>query len=149
MLVSLRDAPFEPYAELERFQSQATCTALGFGATVSFVGTMRDFNAGSTVTGMTLEYYPGMTEKSLLGIIEAELAKWQSMDCLLIHRVGVISPGEPIVLVSVWSAHRGPAFDACRSIMEELKTRAPFWKRETLPTGEQRWVEKNTDGYVE
>ncbi|WP_045224977.1 molybdenum cofactor biosynthesis protein MoaE [Methyloterricola oryzae] len=148
MLVSLRAAPFDAYHELERYQSGRLPGNFQFGATASFVGTMRDFNDGTAVANMTLEYYPGMTEKCLERIVESELAKWPDMDCLLVHRVGDISPGESIVLVAVWSSHRGPAFDACRKIMEELKARAPFWKRETLPTGEQRWVEKNTDGYV-
>lgn len=148
MLVSLRDAPFDPYAELQDYQSQFCGRQGAFGATVSFVGTMRDFNDGDSIDGMTLEHYPGMTEKSLTRINEEALARWNCHDILLIHRVGEILPGEPIVLVAVWSSHRGQAFDACRYIMEELKARAPFWKKEILSTGERRWVEKNTDGYA-
>lgn len=149
MQISLRNVPFDPYAELEAYQSSKQDKDFWFGATASFVGTMRDFNDGHRVEKMTLDYYPGMTEKSLALIVEGAIGKWCCLDCLVIHRVGEIATGDPIVLVAVWSAHRGPAFDACRQIMEELKARAPFWKKETLANGEQRWVEKNTDGYVD
>ena len=108
---------------------------------------MRDFNDGDQIEKMTLEYYPGMTEKCLARICDDALARWDCQDSLLIHRVGEINPGDSIVLVAVWSAHRGQAFDSCRYIMEELKARAPFWKLETLSTGGHRWVQKNTHGY--
>jgi molybdopterin synthase catalytic subunit len=95
---------------------------------------------------MTLEHYPGMTEKELERIIGEAHERWQLLDELVIHRVGELLPNEPIVLVAVWSAHRKDAFEACRHIMEALKSRAPFWKKERLDQG-VRWVDKNTDGY--
>ena len=107
---------------------------------------MRDFNEGDEVTGMELEYYPGMTEKHLEKICNEARSKWTVLDILLLHRVGKINIGEPIVLVTVWTSHRGDAFDACRFIMEDLKSKAPFWKKETLVDG-QRWVDCNTSGY--
>ena len=112
-----------------------------------FTGTMREFNQGDDVQGMTLEYYPGMTEKQLELIIADAKHKWLLDEALIIHRVGNISPGETIVLTACWSAHRANAFEACRFLMEELKTRAPFWKKETLIDQSTRWVEKNTPGY--
>jgi molybdopterin synthase catalytic subunit len=145
-MIELRNAPFDPYAELVRYQSEVLGRAGQFGATCSFVGTMRDFNEGDTVRAMTLEHYPGMTEKHLERIVAEADRRWDFLDALVIHRVGDILPNQPIVLVAVWSSHRGAAFDACRYIMEELKHRAPFWKKETLEQG-QRWVEENTEGY--
>lgn len=111
-----------------------------FGATAVFVGTMRDFNQGDTVERLFLQYYPGMTERELEKIVSEARSQWDLLDALVVHRVGEIYPGEPIVLVAAWSAHRGPAFDACRYLMEALKSRAPFWKKETLP-GKERWVD--------
>jgi molybdopterin synthase catalytic subunit len=145
-MIELRDVPFDPYAELTRYQAEILDRAGKFGATCSFVGTMRDFNEGDTVRAMTLEHYPGMTEKHLARIVEEAGRRWDFLDVLVIHRIGEIVPDQPIVLVAVWSSHRGAAFDACRYIMEELKHRAPFWKKETLEQGE-RWVEGNTEGY--
>nr|WP_231940954.1 molybdenum cofactor biosynthesis protein MoaE [Acidihalobacter aeolianus] len=116
------------------------------GATAVFVGSMRDFNVGDDVSEMFLEHYPGMTEREL-GLIVAEAeARWPLLDCLVVHRVGRLLPGEPIVLTAAWSAHRAAAFEACRHLMEALKHRAPFWKRETLADGSSRWVEQNTPG---
>ncbi len=141
MLVKLVNHPFDPWAELRAYQERL---ARGrYGATASFVGTMRDFNQGEPVAAMFLEHYPGMTERELERIIAEAGSHQDLMDALVVHRVGEIQPGDPIVLVAVWSAHRGPAFDACRFIMEALKTRAPFWKQERLAGG-VRWVEKNT-----
>jgi len=108
---------------------------------------MRDFNEGDDVTGMTLEHYPGMTEAQLQMIIDEACEQWILDDVLIVHRVGPLLPGDPIVLVACWSAHRAAAFDACRHLMEALKSRAPFWKKETLKDQSDRWVEKNTDGY--
>jgi len=106
-----------------------------FGATASFIGSMRNVNEGDDVTGMMLEHYPGMTEKELAAIIDDARSQWPIDDALIVHRVGDIQPGEPIVLTVVWSAHRAAAFDACRFLMEALKSRAPFWKKETLKDG--------------
>ena len=112
----------------------------GVGAIASFVGTVRDVNDAATITGMTLEHYPGMTEAALDEIIATARQRFDIRDALVIHRVGTLEPGDQIVLVVVTSAHRGTAFDACEFIIDWLKTRAPFWKKERLPDGE-RWVE--------
>jgi molybdopterin synthase catalytic subunit len=110
------------------------------GAVVSFLGTVRDMNDGSAVKGMTLEHYPGMTEKALQEIIDQAQARWDVYQTLVIHRVGLMQPEEQIVLVAVTSAHRGEAFAACEFIMDYLKTAAPFWKKEDTPDG-SRWVD--------
>ena len=110
------------------------------GAVASFVGLVRDANDGRAIRGMTLEHYPGMTEKALADICAQAGARWNLIDTLVIHRVGALAPGDRIVLVGVSSAHRGEAFAACQFIMDFLKTRAPFWKREETPEG-ARWVE--------
>lgn len=145
MAIQLRPDAFDPYAELLAYQAGFQDHAGKYGATCAFVGTMRDFNEGDTVRAMTLEYYPGMTERQLELIVAEAARRWDFLDVLVIHRVGDILPDQPIVLVAVWSAHRGAAFEACRYLMEELKHRAPFWKKETLVEGE-RWVERNTAG---
>ena len=95
---------------------------------------------------MTLEHYDGMTQKQLAKIIATAKEKWAILDELIIHRIGDILPNEPIVVISVWAMHRAEAFEACRYIMEELKSHAPFWKREILTSNESRWVLKNTSG---
>jgi molybdopterin synthase catalytic subunit len=110
------------------------------GAVASFVGLVRDANDGSSVSGMTLEHYPGMTDTALQGICAQAHARWDLIDTLVIHRVGSLKPGDRIVLVGVAGAHRGDAFAACEFIMDYLKTRAPFWKREDTAAG-PRWVE--------
>ena len=110
------------------------------GAVVSFLGTVRDMNDGSQVKGMTLEHYPGMTEKALQGILDQAKARWDIYQTLVIHRVGPLLPEDQIVLVAVTSAHRGEAFAACEFIMDYLKTAAPFWKKEDTPEG-ARWVD--------
>lgn len=110
------------------------------GAVASFIGTMRDVNDGAPVTAMTLEHYPGMTEKALASIVDEACGRFAVIDALVIHRVGAMRPADQIVLVAVTSAHRGDAFDACRFIMDILKTRAPFWKKEDTPAG-SRWVD--------
>jgi len=110
------------------------------GAVAAFIGTVRDVNADAAVTGMTLEHYPGMTEKALAAIVDDAKARWDIADALVIHRVGALMPADQIVLVAVTSAHRGEAFAACEFIIDYLKTRAPFWKKEDTPTG-ARWVE--------
>lgn len=143
MTIKIYDSVFDPYAELRRYQDQRADGHGKFGATVSFVGTMRDFSDGEPVQAMTLEYYPGMTEKHLERIVAEAGKRWDIIDALIIHRVGALQPNEPIVLVVVWAAHRAPAFEAGRYLIEELKTRAPFWKKETRPQS-VRWVEHNT-----
>jgi molybdopterin synthase catalytic subunit len=110
------------------------------GAVATFVGTVRDRNDGSEVAAMTLEHYPGMTEKSLEEIIEKTKARWDIFDVLIIHRVGPLNIEDQIVLTAVTSAHRGEAFAACEYVMDYLKTLAPFWKKEDTPEG-ARWVD--------
>jgi len=144
--IELRKNPFAPYAELEEYQRELNFQGK-YGAVASFVGTMRDFNEGDSVLGMTLDYYPGMTEKQIGKICDIAHQRWTLLESLVLHRVCEINIGEPIVLIAVWSAHRNDAFDACRFIMEDLKYKATFWKKERLEDGE-RWVEKNTDGYT-
>ena len=110
------------------------------GAVVIFLGTVRDLNEGSQVKEMTLEHYPGMTEKALEEIVSQAKARWDIYQALVIHRVGPLRPEDQIVLVAVTSAHRGEAFAACEFIMDYLKTAAPFWKKEETPEG-GRWVD--------
>jgi molybdopterin synthase catalytic subunit len=110
------------------------------GAVVTFLGTVRDMNDGSSVKGMTLEHYPGMTEKALQDILDQAKARWDIYQSLVIHRVGSLLPEDQIVMVAVTSAHRGEAFAACEFIMDYLKTAAPFWKKEDTPEG-GRWVD--------
>lgn len=145
MLIEILDQPFDPWRRLQTHQD-ARIVAGQYGATAVFVGTMRDFNEGDPVRGMRLEHYPGMTEKFLEQISASAAQRWDLLDTLIVHRVGELAPNDPIVLVAVWSAHRKDAFEASRWLMEELKSRAPFWKKETLAKGE-RWVEKNTEGF--
>src|SRR5256712_1718094 len=110
------------------------------GAVAAFVGLVRDVNDATAVSTLTLEHYPGMTEKALAGIVEEAKSRWSVYDVLVIHRVGELKPTDQIVLVVVTGAHRGEAFAACEFIMDYLKTRAPFWKKEETPQG-ARWVE--------
>lgn len=131
--------------QTEAFDFQAEIQALyqanpKVGAVASFLGLVRDVNEGQEVSAMTLEHYPGMTEKALADIVEQAGARWEVLDASVIHRVGPLRPTDPIVLVAVASGHRGDAFAACEFIMDFLKTRAPFWKKEATPAGE-KWVD--------
>jgi molybdopterin synthase catalytic subunit len=110
------------------------------GAVAAFIGQVRDFNDGASVSGMTLEHYPGMTEKALQEIVEEAGRRWDILDALVIHRIGELKPLDQIVLVIVSGTHRGEAFAACEYIMDYLKTEAPFWKKEITPEG-ARWVD--------
>lgn len=112
----------------------------GIGAVASFIGLVRDLNHSTAVTEMTLEHYPGMTEKALAEIVEEAKRRWEIIDALVIHRIGPLKPTDQIVLVAVSSAHRGDAFAACEYIMDYLKTRAPFWKKEQTESG-AHWVD--------
>jgi len=110
------------------------------GAVASFVGTVRDVNDAAAVTTLTLEHYPGMTEKALEAIVAEARQRFDILDALVVHRVGELKPTDQIVLVVVTGAHRDTAFDACRFLMDYLKTKAPFWKKEDTPDG-ARWVD--------
>ncbi|MFD2642151.1 molybdopterin synthase catalytic subunit MoaE [Pseudomonas japonica] len=136
MSVRVQTAPFDPGAETSAMHA----ANVGVGAVVAFVGYVRDFNDGLEVAGMFLEHYPGMTEKALGKIVVEAEQRWPLLKVEVLHRIGVLEPGEPIVFVGVASAHRQAAFDACNFIMDYLKTRAPFWKKEQTSKGE-RWVE--------
>jgi molybdopterin synthase catalytic subunit len=131
--------------QTEDFDAGAEIAALRrgnprIGAVASFVGVVRDANEDGKVQDMTLEHYPGMTERSIEEIVTQARGRWNIDDALVVHRVGTLKPLDQIVLVVVASAHRGDAFAACEFIMDYLKTRAPFWKKERTPEG-ARWVE--------
>lgn len=145
MDVKILDSPFDPLAILQCHQESLREHHGSFGATAVFIGTMRDLNEGDAVKRMELEHYPVMTQRHLEKISAEAAEKWDVLDTLIVHRVGALHPNDPIVLVAAWSAHRAEAFAACRYLIEELKSRAPFWKKEALEEGE-RWVEHNTPG---
>ncbi|NTV96430.1 MAG: molybdopterin synthase catalytic subunit MoaE [Thiobacillus sp.] len=144
MKIQVQTAPFDLAAEVAALYRGNPKV----GAVASFLGLVRDSHPNHTPAGregdgvntLTLEHYPGMTEKSLEQIARDALARWDLIDVTVIHRVGELRPTEPIVLVAVASSHRGEAFAACEFIMDYLKTRAPFWKKEVTAEGE-RWVE--------
>jgi molybdopterin synthase catalytic subunit len=141
-MIHIQTADFNLQDEYTALREQSN----GIGAICSFVGLMRDFNDGSRVQGMFLEHYPGMTEKSLQKIVDEAMQRWPLIGYRIIHRVGPLLPNDQIVLVLVASAHRQAAFAACEFMMDFLKTRAPFWKKELSATGE-KWVDaKTSDG---
>jgi molybdopterin synthase catalytic subunit len=134
-VVRIQEGEFDVNAELARLRADPRV-----GAVACFIGVVRDLNDGDSVASMTLEHYPGMTEKALEGIVAQARERWDLYEVLVVHRVGKLRPTDPIVLVIVTSAHRGAAFAACEFVMDYLKTEAPFWKKEATPTG-TRWVE--------
>jgi len=136
MTVRVQTEDFDVGAEIARLRADDKSV----GAIAAFIGTVRDISDNTTVSGLTLEHYPGMTEAALEAIVDEAKRRFDIRDALVVHRVGDLGPGDQIVLVVVTSAHRGMAFDACAFAMDILKTRAPFWKKERLPDGE-RWVE--------
>ncbi|QBF28402.1 molybdopterin synthase catalytic subunit MoaE [Pseudomonas tructae] len=136
MSVRVQSQAFDPGVEVNAMHA----ANVGVGAVVGFVGYVRDFNDGQDVAGMFLEHYPGMTEKALAKIVAEAEQRWPLLKVEVLHRIGSLEPGEPIVFVGVASAHRQAAFDACNFIMDYLKTRAPFWKKEQTGDG-PRWVE--------
>ena len=136
MGVRVQQSPFDPGVELNALHA----ANLGIGAVTGFVGYVRDFNDSRDVAGMFLEHAPGMTEKALQKIIDEAAGRWPLLRLEILHRIGRLEPGEPIVFVGAASAHREAAFDGCRFVMDYLKTRAPFWKKEDTPDG-PRWVE--------
>ena len=136
MAIRVQTAAFDPGVEVNALHA----ANVGIGAVVSFIGYVRDFNEGREIAGMFLEHYPGMTEKALGKITAEAEQRWPLLRLDVLHRVGALEPGEPIVFVGVASAHRQAAFDACAFVMDYLKTRAPFWKKETSGDG-PHWVE--------
>lgn len=134
--VRVQEADFDVGAETAALRADDA----RIGAVASFIGLVRDRNDGSGVSEMALEHYPGMTEKALENIVAEARGRWKLYGATVIHRVGVLKPTDQIVFVAVSSAHRGEAFAACEFIMDYLKTRAPFWKREVTPEG-ARWVD--------
>jgi molybdopterin synthase catalytic subunit len=139
MTVRLAGETFDPWREIVAHQEGNAALRGKFGATAVFVGTMRDFNQGAAVGAMVLEHYAPMTQREIERLCAQARTRWEILDVLVVHRVGALAPNDPIVLVAVWSAHRDAAFAACRYVIDELKTRAPFWKQEQTSAG-QRWV---------
>ena len=135
-MIRVQAQNFDIGAEIEQLRAGRT----DVGAIVAFAGTVRDLGGDAAIADMTLEHYPGMTEKALEALEAAARKRWLLHDCLVIHRFGTLKPGDNIVLVVTLSAHRQAAFEAAEFMMDELKTRAPFWKKETTSSG-QRWVE--------
>lgn len=144
-MIELRPNPFDPLLELGRYQSKLTDKCGAYGATAIFIGTMRDFNEGETVHRLELEHYPGMTEQVLETIVQEAKNHWAVVDVFVLHRVGEVTPSQTLVLIAVWAAHRLEAIEANQFILEALKHRAPFWKKETLDD-RSRWVCLNTAG---
>ncbi|XXG27466.1 MAG: molybdopterin synthase catalytic subunit MoaE [Ferrovum myxofaciens] len=139
MTLSVQTSDFDIGAEIQQLQGHCP----GAGALVSFLGTVRDMSEEAAITQLWIEHYPGMTEKSLEAILEEARSRWTLLGVRVIHRIGALAPGDSIVLVIVASAHRGPAFEACAFIMDYLKTRAMFWKKEQFPEKEV-WVDART-----
>jgi molybdopterin synthase catalytic subunit len=135
-MIRVQQEDFDPGAELERLRGRLQGRV---GAMVSFIGLVRDLNEGADITGMTLEHYPGMTEKALAAIAAEATARWKLNDAVIIHRVGPLAPNDRIVLVVATCAHRKEAFRACEFMIDILKTKAPFWKKEATPDGDH-WV---------
>ncbi|HSF47384.1 MAG TPA: molybdopterin synthase catalytic subunit MoaE [Burkholderiales bacterium] len=136
MTVRVQAEPFDVGREIERLHQDNP----KIGAIASFIGLVRDVNEGDPIRSLTLEHYPGMTETSLNEIVKQAKERWNLIDVVVIHRIGALQPTDQIVLVAVASAHRGEAFAACEFLIDYLKTRAPFWKKEETPAG-ARWVE--------
>jgi len=126
--------------DLDRLHREVHDEDPGVGAVVTFVGYVRDLNLGQQVDSLFLEHYPGMTERALQRIVDQANQRWPLQRVRVVHRVGLLQVAEPIVFVGVASAHRQATFEACAFLMDYLKTRAPFWKREQTPSGE-RWVD--------
>ena len=138
-VIRVQEQDFDVGAEIAALRL-GNPTVGAIGAIASFIGCVRDMNEGDSVGLMYLEHYPGMTERELEKIAAEARARWDVFDTLIIHRVGELKPLDQIVFVAVTSAHRGESFAACEFIMDFLKTKAPFWKREATPQGE-RWVD--------
>ena len=142
MAVRIQEQDFDVSSELATLRAGDTRV----GAVATFTGLVRDLNDAAQVSTLTLEHYPGMTEKALAQIVDDAKQRWDIYDALVIHRVGPLKPGDQIGFVAVTSAHRGESFAACQFIMDYLKTRAPFWKKEATADGTSSWVDaRETD----
>lgn len=134
--IAVQEAPFDAGDEIRRLREAST----GIGGIATFIGVVRDLNDSAEVSSLMLEHYPGMTEKQIEAIVEEAAGRWEVIAATVIHRVGLLHPADEIVFVGVGSPHRGDAFDASRFIIDYLKTRATFWKKEQTPGG-ARWLE--------
>jgi molybdopterin synthase catalytic subunit len=140
MAVRVQEADFDVGAEMAALSEGRS----DVGGIASFVGLVRDIAGGATVTAMTLEHYPGMTERQLEEIEAEARSRWPLLEVRIVHRIGRLEPGDRIMFCGAASAHRGAALEACAFLMDWLKTKAPFWKREETPAGE-RWVEARAE----
>ena len=144
MKIKILDEKFDPWQAIVEYKRNQLQNDLKIGASSVFLGTMRDFNDDEEVESMELEHYEGMTEKYLSNIVDAAIKKHKIIDGLVIHRIGVLKPSDPIVVVATWSEHRDNAFNATREIMESLKSDAPFWKKENTNKG-FKWVKPSNE----
>ena len=144
MKIEIMNEKFDPWQSLVDYKKNVLLNDSRIGATSVFVGTVRDFNDNEEVENMELEHYPGMTEKYLEDMVNSAIRKYNIIDGLVIHRVGLLEPTDPIVVVATWSEHRENAFNATRDIMEALKAQAPFWKKESTNNG-FRWVKPSVE----
>jgi molybdopterin synthase catalytic subunit len=135
-MISVQAHDFNQQIEYDRLKSKTSV-----GAIVTFTGLVRDVNQGKSITDLTLEHYPGMTEQCLIDIVKEAKQRWSIITSTVIHRIGQLDISDQIVFVGVASEHRGDAFAACEFIMDYLKTKAPFWKKETMSNGESKWVD--------
>ncbi|TYB19664.1 molybdopterin synthase catalytic subunit MoaE [Aggregatibacter actinomycetemcomitans] len=140
--ISVQEQPFDQNTVYHWLSGQHSV-----GAVVIFVGKVRDMNLGEEVSSLYLEHYPAMTHKALLDIAQQAKVRWNLQKISIIHRVGLLHTGDEIVLVGTASAHRGDAYHANEFIMDYLKTKAPFWKKEQIEKGE-RWIEERDSDYV-
>jgi len=137
MPVRVQHEDFDASAEISRLRASYPAA----GAVASFIGIVRDQNDAAQVSAISIEHYPGMTEKSLASIADDAKSRWKLLDVLIVHRIGTLVPGDQIVLVATSSLHRADAFSACQFVMDHLKTDAPFWKKETTIGAGTRWVD--------
>ncbi len=141
-MIRVQEADFDAAALSAQLRETAGAAA---GAMVTFTGYVRDYAADNATEALVLEHYPGMCEQVLGELIDTARARWGVAACTIVHRVGRLERREQIVFVGVASPHRGEAFRACEFLIDALKTRAPFWKREELASGEHFWVEQKAD----
>ena len=140
MYIEIINEEFDPWQKLVEYKRSQLKEKNNIGACSVFLGTMRDINSGDAIKSMELQHYPDMTEGYLEKIVQNATKKYKIIDSIILHRVGLVNPSDPIVLVASWSEHRDEAFEATRQIMEALKSEAPFWKKEATDKG-FRWVE--------